>query len=67
MPNITTNHAITYTKSFVCSYGLKNKNWGFGFFGDLLPAQRIFGGFDYCPYREISVYIFFFALSIIYA
>ena len=48
-------------------YGLKNRNWGFGFLGTFLPTQRIFGGFDYCPYREIFVYIFFFALSVIYA
>ena len=27
-----------FLNSFVCSYGLKNKNWGFGCFGDLLPG-----------------------------
>ena len=48
-------------------YCSKNRNWGFGFLRTFLPTQRIFGGFDYCPYREIFVYIFFFALSVIYA
>ena len=43
-------------------YCLKNRNWGFGFLGTFLPTQRIFGGFDYCPYRKIFVYIFFFCL-----
>ena len=48
-------------------YGLKNRNWGVGFLGTFLPTKRSFGGFDYCLYREIFVYIFFFALSVNYA
>ena len=44
-----------FLKSFVCSYGFKNKNWGFGCFGDLLPG----GGLIIVPIEK-SLFTSFF-------
>ena len=44
-----------FLNSFVCYYGLKNKNWGVGCFGDFLPGV----GLIIVP-TEKSLFTFFF-------